>query len=147
MNKGTKLRTIALIVTIINQAFVSIGDVDFGNPTANLVYKVVSTLLTIAASAAALWYNNDFTEAGCIGTGITRQIKRELDPDYVGDRFFTDASGDLIIDYEVEPQLDIDYEIEAMETNVEIADEEFTETVDDIDFGEGANEQQDLQAD
>lgn len=88
MNNGTKIRTIVFAIACVNQAIVSVGDVDFGNYTVNVVYKVISTAFTIIAGAIALYYNNDFTEEACIGTALTRQLKAEKRKDYVGDIFF-----------------------------------------------------------
>ena len=88
MNNGTKIRTIVFAIACVNQAIVSVGDVDFGNYTVNVIYKVISTAFTIIAGAIALYYNNDFTEEACIGTALTRQLKAEKRKDYVGDIFF-----------------------------------------------------------
>lgn len=76
MNNGTKIRTIALAVACINQVISTIGAVDLGNDTANLVYKIISLIFTILAGAFALYYNNDFTVEGMTGTQITREMKR-----------------------------------------------------------------------
>lgn len=75
MNRGTKIRVILYIIAILNQANVSIGVWEFGDERINSVYKVFSYLLTLGATAAALWYNNDFTEEGAVGTSITREMK------------------------------------------------------------------------
>lgn len=91
MNKGTKIRTIIFAIACVNQSIVSVGDVDFGNSTVNVIYKVISTAFTIIAGAIALYYNNDFTEEGCIGTAITRQLKAEKSKDYIGEAFFDDV--------------------------------------------------------
>ena len=90
MNKGTRIRTVVLAIAIINQAISQVGEPDFGNETANTVYRIVSYIFTVLAAAAAFWYNNDFTEEACIGTAITRQLKQEQGADYIGDIFFTD---------------------------------------------------------
>ena len=90
MNSGTKIRTICLIIVMINQANVTLGQMDFGNETVNLIYRVGSYLLTLIAAIAAWYYNNDTTEEGAIGTGITRQLKREKEEGYIGDFFYTD---------------------------------------------------------
>lgn len=90
MNRGTKIRTVVLFIAIVNQAISQVGDPDFGNETANLVYRIVSYIFTVAAAVIALWYNNDFTEEACQGTAVTRQLKLEKEDDYIGDRFFTD---------------------------------------------------------
>ena len=79
-----------LAIAIINQAISQVGDPDFGNETANMIYRIVSYIFTVAAAAIAFWYNNDFTEEACIGTGVTRQLKAEKQADYVGDFFYED---------------------------------------------------------
>lgn len=89
MNTGTKARTIAFALCCVNQAVASVGEIDFGSHTVNVVYKVISTALTIIVGAIALYYNNDFTEEACIGTGVTRQLKAEKRDDYIGDYFYT----------------------------------------------------------
>lgn len=90
MNRGTKIRTALLAVAIINQAISQVGEPDFGNETANMVYRIVSYIFTVAAAAIAFWYNNDFTEEACIGTGVTRQLKAEKRENYFGDFFYTE---------------------------------------------------------
>lgn len=79
MNKGTKIRTIAFAVACVNQAISSIGAVDLGNETANLIYRVFSLACTIVAGSFALYYNNDFTIEGTIGTQLTRDMKELRD--------------------------------------------------------------------
>ena len=75
MNRGTKIRTIAFAIACVNQAIASVGAVDLGNATANLVYNIISLAFTIIAGAFALYYNNDFTVEGETGTKITREMK------------------------------------------------------------------------
>lgn len=91
MNTGTKIRTILFAIACVNQAIASVGDVDFGSHVVNVVYKVISTTLTIIVGAIALYYNNDFTEEACIGTGVTRQLKAEKEAGYIGDYFFDEG--------------------------------------------------------
>lgn len=98
MNKGTKIRTALFIISILNQANVSLGVWEFGNETVNLVYKIFSYLLTLIAGATALWFNNDFTKEACIGTGVTRQLKAEAKGedglDIVVDDYIEDGEDD-----------------------------------------------------
>lgn len=75
MNTGTKIRTIAFAIACVNQAIASVGAVDLGNATANLVYNIISLAITIIAGAFALYFNNDFTVEGETGTKITREMK------------------------------------------------------------------------
>lgn len=79
MNKGTKIRTIAFAVACVNQAIASVGAVDFGNTTANMVYQIISVAVTIIAGSFALYFNNDFTVEGMTGTQITREMKELRD--------------------------------------------------------------------
>ncbi len=92
MNTGTRVRTVMLAIAIINQAISQVGDPDFGNETANMIYRIVSYIFTVAAAAIAFWYNNDFTEEACRGTALTRQLKAEKQEEYVGDYFFTEKT-------------------------------------------------------
>lgn len=78
MNFGTRLRTALFVITILNQANVSLGVWEFGNETANLVYKIFSYFLTLIAGAAALWFNNDFTPTAAEYTGAMRAEKARL---------------------------------------------------------------------
>lgn len=75
MNTGTKIRTIAFAIACVNQAIASVGAVDLGNETANLIYNIISLAFTIAAGSFALYYNNDFTVEGETGTKLTREMK------------------------------------------------------------------------
>jgi hypothetical protein len=42
----------------------------------------------------ATYFNNDYSEEACQGTGYTRQLKAESKADYVGERFYTDENGE-----------------------------------------------------
>ena len=93
MNRGTRIRTAVLAIAVMNQAISQVGEPDFGNETANLVYRIVSYVFMVLAAAIAFWYNNDFTEEACRGTGLTRQLKAEKKDDYIGDFFYSDEGG------------------------------------------------------
>jgi hypothetical protein len=90
MNFGTKVRTILAVATVINSGAIATGIAEFENPTVNLIYKILSFCATAVILFINTWYNNDFTEEACIGTGITRQLKAEGKEDYFGDYFFDD---------------------------------------------------------
>ena len=94
MNFGTKIRTAIAVIALINQALVTIGPVDFGNEISNQIYRWVSLIFLVGAMASSHWYNNDFTEEACVGTGVTRQLKAEQGKDYIGDIFFEDEDPD-----------------------------------------------------
>lgn len=88
MNKGTIIRVVIAIAMTINTANVMTAFAEFDNPVVNTIYKTASLLAFIIIGAAGFYYNNDFTEEANIGTGITRQLKAEKKPDYVGDKMF-----------------------------------------------------------
>lgn len=88
MNTGTIIRTILAVATVINSGAIATGIAEFENPTVNLIYKILSFCATAVILFINTWYNNDYTEEACIGTGITRQLKAEKKDDYIGDRFF-----------------------------------------------------------
>ena len=73
MNKGTIIRTILVVATCFNTALMATDVAQFGNETINLIY-----------------FNNDYTEEACVGTGVTRQLKAEKRDDYIGDYFFAE---------------------------------------------------------
>lgn len=101
MNKGTRIRTAVLAIAVINQAISQVGDPDFGNETANTVYRIVSYIFTVAAAAIAFWYNNDFTEEACIGTNLTRQLKIQRQAMEYENEFLSEAMNEEVED---EPQ-------------------------------------------
>ena len=90
MNKGTRIRTALAVAMAFYVALYKVDVTDFGNDTVNLIYQILMKLATFVVIFLVTYFNNDFTEAGAIGTGVTRQIKAEMSDDYIGDYFFTD---------------------------------------------------------
>lgn len=99
MNKGTKIRTILGILTTINTVLAVTDVAQFGNETVTFYYKLFSVVINAIVVAINTYYNNDYTEEACIGTGITRQMKAEQGEDYVGDIFFTDEDEEIVEDF------------------------------------------------
>ena len=110
MNIGTKIRTVLVVATCLNTALMATDVAQFHNETLNLVYRIISVILNFIIVACATYYNNDYSEEACIGTGVTRQMKAERDTEYVGDYFF-DEEEDAIEEEEDED------EQESMETD------------------------------
>lgn len=75
MNFGTKIRTILAVATCLNTALMATDIAQFHNATLDLAYRIISVALNFVIVACVTWYNNDYTEEGCIGTGLTRQLK------------------------------------------------------------------------
>ena len=90
MNTGTIIRTILVIATSLNTALMATDITGFSSPTLDFIYKVASVVLNFIIVFCATYYNNDYSEEACIGTGITRQLKAEQKPDYVGERMYTE---------------------------------------------------------
>ena len=89
MNLGTKIRTILAIATCLNTALMATDVTQFHNETVNLVYRILSVVLNFVVVACVTWYNNDYTDEACMGTGITRQLKEEQnEAGYIGEKFF-----------------------------------------------------------
>ena len=88
MNKGTVIRTILAVATTINTILMSIDVTGFENEKVNLAYKIISVVVNAVIIAINTYYNNDYTEEACVGTGLTRQLKAEKAAAYEGERFF-----------------------------------------------------------
>ena len=105
MNTGTIIRTILAIATCLNTALMATDIAQFNNPKLDLAYRIVSVILNFIIVACVTWFNNDYTEEACIGTGITRQLKEEGKADYFGDYFYDDADfGGVIEESEAEDE-------------------------------------------
>lgn len=94
MNKGTIIRTVLVIATCFNTALMATDVAQFNNPTLDLIYKILSVVANFVIVFCATWFNNDYTEEACIGTGITRQMKAEKADDYEGETFFGEGDDD-----------------------------------------------------
>lgn len=91
MNTGTKLRTALVIATSLNTALMATDLTGFNNPQVDFWYKVISLVLNFIIVALATYFNNDYTEEACIGTGLTRDLKDKAeDPDQANDEEVTE---------------------------------------------------------
>lgn len=90
MNKGTIIRTILVVATCFNTALMATDVAQFGNETINLIYRILSVVANFVIVFCATYFNNDYSEEACVGTGVTRQLKAEKRDDYIGDYFFAD---------------------------------------------------------
>lgn len=77
MNKGTIIRTILAIGSVLNEAAVVSGIAAFNNPTLDQIYQIVSFIFMVLVLFINTYYNNDYTEEACIGTGMTRLLKEQ----------------------------------------------------------------------
>ena len=75
MNIETKLRTALAIATSVNTALIAMDLSGFENEKVNFWYKVISLILNFIIVAITAYFNNDYTEAGAVGTSVTRKLK------------------------------------------------------------------------
>lgn len=93
MNNGTKIRTVLRIATSLQNAAVMVTAAVTGlceqyHLTVLMVVWIIFTILCdFFISAITTYYNNDYTEEACLGTGKTRQLKAEKKTGYVGEVF------------------------------------------------------------
>lgn len=96
MNKGTVIRTILAIATTINTVLMAIDVTGFNNEKVNLAYKILSVVVNAVIIAINTYYNNDYTEEACVGTGLTRQLKSERKNGYEGEAFFEEEEDEVL---------------------------------------------------
>lgn len=87
MNKGTILRTILAVAVSINTALAVTDVTSFENDKLNLAYKIASMVVNFIVVAINTYYNNDYTEEACIGTGMTRMLKEQKKEGFIGEDF------------------------------------------------------------
>lgn len=95
MNFGTILRTVLVIATCFNTALMATDVAQFNNPKLDLAYKILSVVANFVIVFCATYFNNDYTEEACQGTGMTRQLKAEKKEGYIGDKFYTDSEEEV----------------------------------------------------
>ena len=112
MDRGTKIRTALRIAVSLNTAIyavsAAVGALGFGWLT--VAWAIITIISDLAVSALTTYYNNNYTEEACIGTGLTRQLKAErYNTDYAGEYFYSKEPVEK--EEEEEPVEDI-YEVE-----------------------------------
>lgn len=96
MNRGTRIRGIALILALV------LTGLALFNVVTVLIAKIIIFIFLVLAATVGYYWNEDFTEASCHGTGVTRQIKKELKNDYLGEKFYTlPLSNEIVEEVEV----------------------------------------------
>lgn len=72
----TIVRTIVLVVALVNQALAIAGK-EAIPVTDDQIYQVVSLIITIGASVWAWWKNNSFTKNAIEADNILKELKSE----------------------------------------------------------------------
>lgn len=91
MNKGTILRTILAVAVSINTALAVTDVTSFENDKLNLIYKIASMVVNFIVVAINTYYNNDYTEEACVGTGMTRMLKAQKKEGFIGEDFSSEV--------------------------------------------------------
>ena len=74
MDTQTLIRTLVLVLALINQVLCNMGMSPIPVSEAELE-MLLSTIFTIVASIWAWWKNNDVTSAAKAGSAVTKSIK------------------------------------------------------------------------
>lgn len=96
MNIGTIARTIATTLAQINMCLCTFGVTNFENVTEDMIYTVVSVIVTIVTTAVGHYKNNDFSKEAAEGTGLTRLLKQlnkaqQNGVEFNGENFFDEV--------------------------------------------------------
>ena len=67
VDKGTIIRSAALVLAIINQVIAVIGATSFASAT---WYQIVSIIATVLTALISAWENNDWTYFAQLGTKV-----------------------------------------------------------------------------
>lgn len=92
MNKGTIIRTIMAIALVINSGAIATGIAEFNDPVVDKWYKIISFCATVVILFVNTYFNNDYTEEACIGTGMTRMLKAQKKDGFIGEDFNEEAT-------------------------------------------------------
>lgn len=96
MDNGTKIRTALRIAVSLNTAIYAVSAAvgALGFTWLTLAWAIITIISDLAVSALTTYYNNNYTEEACIGTGLTRQLKAEKNADYAGEHFYSEEPSD-----------------------------------------------------
>ena len=85
LDKGTIIRTAALVAAIVNQIVAVIGATSFADA---IWYQAISISATVITAVIAAWENNDFTYFARLGTKVLDALKDgKITPDEVKNLF------------------------------------------------------------
>lgn len=97
MTAETRRNTIYAFIMALIDFLSAFHIIEFSDNQIEAIYKLVLVISTaIVWGYCSHYKNNDYTEAAVRGTGVTRQIKKEQEEDYIGERFFTNSDGDIL---------------------------------------------------
>ena len=123
MNTGTKQRTAARVLASIGTVL-AVWKAVYEFVLAETGQMIVAALIATALACAVVivdvvttYYNNDYTEEACAGTGLTRQLKAEKAEGYIGDYFFAEDEPSKAEEEAEEDEEEEDYEQEDLETD------------------------------
>lgn len=78
ISKDTIIRSLVLIVALINQVLTTLGK----NPlpfSDDLIYELITVMATVAASIVAWWKNNSFTKKAILADNYLHNLKEKTE--------------------------------------------------------------------
>lgn len=122
MNNGTRIRTILAVLTTMNTVLAVTDVAQFNNEKLTLYYKIASVVINALVVGINTYFNNDYTEAACEGTGYMRYLKAMQKGQA---EVWTELGNDdeEVIEDEDE-SIDEDVNIESSTESVEVIDDE-----------------------
>lgn len=78
ISKDTIIRSLVLIVALINQVLTTLGK----NPlpfSDDLIYELITVMVTVAASIVAWWKNNSFTKKAILADNYLHNLKEKTE--------------------------------------------------------------------
>ena len=76
VSKGTVIRTVLLLIALVNQVLTACGISPLPLEDETLT-ALISSLLTVGTALAAWWKNNSFTKAAIRADEVKKQLKAE----------------------------------------------------------------------
>ena len=92
IDKGTRERSVAFIITTITDFLAVFDIIHFTDAQVNAIIKLVVMLVSVLIYFYCFYKNSCHTEANLRATEEARQRNLELDPEYAGERFFDDIT-------------------------------------------------------
>lgn len=77
VSKATIIRTVCLLLAIINSGLQLFGKSPITFITDDMVGEIVSYIFVVATAAVAWWKNNSFTKAAIAGDDLMKTLKKD----------------------------------------------------------------------
>ena len=143
MNNGTRIRTILAVLTTMNTVLAVTDVAQFNNEKLTLYYKIASVVINALVVGINTYFNNDYTEAACEGTGYMRYLKAMQKGQA---EVWTELGNDEEVIEDEDESIDEDVNIESSTESAEVIDDEenYEVTEDEEDEDEEIEEDEEI---